>query len=375
MIGIYFLIAFSKPQLSSQNAPAQEATALCGQSTATSFRGNKTFFPSQLLMAILTPLLLDQAGSHSATDSTKSKRPSVSNPVPEPHQHPVPGKVEPASDFKARDPFDALLEPFYYNKGLTDPIDTARDKWNLLPAFLKVKGLVKQHLDSYNYFVEVQMKKIVESSSTIRSDVDHNFYIKFTDIYVASPRRADEQGDGGIDFESTITPQECRLRDTTYAAPILVDFEYVRGRQRVIRRAVPIGRIPIMLRSSKCVLSNKTPAQISVLNECPLDPGGYFVVNGTEKVILVQEQLSKNRIIVETDPKKDIVQASVTRYVPCWTFLNLLSLTSTVPQTSVSLRVTSSRKKADSTSSTTYSMKTSQSSFCSRPWASTPTRK
>lgn len=158
------------------------------------------------------------------------------------------------------------------------------------------------------------MKKIVESSSTIRSDVDHNFYIKFTDIYVASPRRADEQGDGGIDFESTITPQECRLRDTTYAAPILVDFEYVRGRQRVIRRAVPIGRIPIMLRSSKCVLSNKTPAQMSVLNECPLDPGGYFVVNGTEKVILVQEQLSKNRIIVETDPKKDIVQASVTRY-------------------------------------------------------------
>ncbi|KAK4867792.1 hypothetical protein LT330_006655 [Penicillium expansum] len=253
-----------------------------------------------------------EAGNQSATDPTKSKRPSQSNPVPQPHQNSVPGKAEPASNFKARDPFDALLEPFYYNKGLTDPIDTARDKWNLLPAFLKVKGLVKQHIDSYNYFVEVQMKKIVESSSTIRSDVDHNFYIKFTDIYVASPRRADEQGDGGIDFESTITPQECRLRDTTYAAPILVDFEYVRGRQRVIRRAVPIGRIPIMLRSSKCVLSNKTPAQMSVLNECPLDPGGYFVVNGTEKVILVQEQLSKNRIIVETDPKKDIVQASVT---------------------------------------------------------------
>lgn len=50
------------------------------------------------------------------------------------------------------------------------------------------------------------------------------------------------------------------------------------------------------------------------LHECPLDPGGYFIVNGTEKVILVQEQLSKNRVIVETDPKKEIVQASVTRY-------------------------------------------------------------
>jgi DNA-directed RNA polymerase III subunit RPC2 len=225
---------------------------------------------------------------------------------------------EPASKYKHKDPFDALLEPFYYNKSLTDPIDTARDKWNLLPAFLKVKGLVKQHIDSYNYFVEVQLKKIVESSSTIRSDVDHQFYIKFTDIYVGSPRRADETQDAGIDFQSDVTPQECRLRDTTYAAPILVDFEYVRGRQRVIRRGVSIGRMPIMLRSSKCVLANKTPAQMTVLNECPLDPGGYFVVNGTEKVILVQEQLSKNRIIVETDPKKEIVQASVTRYVEAW---------------------------------------------------------
>jgi len=70
-----------------------------------------------------------------------------------------------------------------------------------------------------------------------------------------------------------------------------------------------------MLRSSKCVLSNKSEAEMYLLNECPLDPGGYFIVNGTEKVILVQEQLSKNRVIVEIEPKKDIVQASVTRCV------------------------------------------------------------
>ncbi|KAL2215437.1 hypothetical protein M432DRAFT_678710 [Thermoascus aurantiacus ATCC 26904] len=212
------------------------------------------------------------------------------------------------------DPFDAVLQPFYYNKSLTDPINTARDKWNLLPAFLKVKGLVKQHIDSYNYFVEVQLKKIVQANSTIRSDVDHNFYIKFTDIYLSTPRRADEPqtDEAGFTYESTVTPNECRLRDMTYAAPILVDFEYVRGRQRVIRRGVNIGRMPVMLRSSKCVLYNKTPAEMHRLNECPLDPGGYFIVNGTEKVILVQEQLSKNRVIVETDPKKEIVQASVT---------------------------------------------------------------
>ncbi|KAJ5887576.1 DNA-directed RNA polymerase III subunit RPC2 [Penicillium taxi] len=222
------------------------------------------------------------------------------------------GDEQEPSKYKHRDPFDALLEPFYYTKSLTDPINTAKDKWNLLPAFLKVKGLVKQHIDSYNYFIEVQLKKIVESSGIIRSEIDANFYIKFTNIYIGSPRRTDEQQDGTIDYVSDVTPQECRLRDTTYAAPILVDFEYLRGRQRVMRRGVTIGRMPVMLRSSKCVLANKTPAQMTVLNECPLDPGGYFIVNGTERVILVQEQLSKNRIIVETDTKKDIVQASVT---------------------------------------------------------------
>ncbi|KAF7118517.1 hypothetical protein CNMCM5793_008047 [Aspergillus hiratsukae] len=255
-----------------------------------------------------------------STDASSKRRRSIQSKPP---TNPAPAADNVEQDDRAdepsgptyrhRDPFDALLEPFYYNKSLTDPINTAKDKWNLLPAFLKVKGLVKQHIDSYNYFIEVQMKKIVESSSTIRSDIDHNFYIKFTDIYVGSPCRADEPQDvtPGA-YPSSVSPHECRLRDTTYAAPILVNFEYLRGRQRVTRKGVSIGRMPIMLRSSKCVLANKTPSEMTVLNECPLDPGGYFIVNGTEKVILVQEQLSKNRIIVETDPKKEIVQASVT---------------------------------------------------------------
>ena len=126
------------------------------------------------------------------------------------------------------------------------------------------------------------------------------------------PRRADEEQSKVVE-PSTVTPNECRLRDMTYAAPILVDFEYVRGRQRVKRVGTAIGRMPVMLRSSKCVLSNKSAREMYLQHECPLDPGGYFIVNGTEKVILVQEQLSKNRVIVETDAKKEVVQASVTR--------------------------------------------------------------
>ncbi|KAI9800410.1 MAG: DNA-directed RNA polymerase III core subunit ret1 [Piccolia ochrophora] len=183
---------------------------------------------------------------------------------------------------------------------------TAKDKWNLLPAFLKVKGLVKQHIDSFNFFVEVEIKKIVEANNKVLSDVDPRFYLKYTDIYVGMAER-DE-----IENVSEITPNECRLRDMTYAAPVYVDFEYIRGRQRIRRTKISVGRLPIMLRSSKCVLTNKLDSEMAALNECPLDPGGYFIVNGTEKVILVQEQLSKNRVIVEAEPKKGIVQASVT---------------------------------------------------------------
>ena len=113
-------------------------------------------------------------------------------------------------------------------------------------------------------------------------------------------------------IDKSVTPHECRLRDTTYSAPINVTIQYTRGKQIVKRPNVNIGRIPVMLRSNKCVLTGKTEKQLARMNECPLDPGGYFVVKGTEKVILVQEQLSKNRIIVETDSSKGTVSASVT---------------------------------------------------------------
>lgn len=206
------------------------------------------------------------------------------------------------------DAFDNLLKPFYYGKSLTDPIDTARDKWNLLPAFLKVKGLIKQHIDSFNYFVEVELKNIVKANQMIYSDINDQFWFRYTDIRVGLPNRQEEDNLQG--HESTITPNECRLRDMTYAAPIYVDYEYLRGDRAIRRTNVRIGRLPIMLRSSRCILSGKSEKDMGPLQECAVDPGGYFIVKGQEKVILVQEQLSKNRVIVESF--KGMIQASVT---------------------------------------------------------------
>lgn len=205
----------------------------------------------------------------------------------------------------ADDSFNDMLKPMYKGKSLTDEISTAEDKWNLLPAFLKVKGLVKQHLDSFNYFVDIDLKKIIKANEKILSDVDPEFYFRYLDIRVGYKSTSKSRDD-------ILPPHECRLRDLTYSAPVYVDVEYTRGKKIIVNRDIEIGKMPIMLRSNKCILNGASHAKMSSLSECPLDPGGYFIVNGTEKVILVQEQLSKNRIIVEADEKKGIVQASVT---------------------------------------------------------------
>lgn len=53
-----------------------------------------------------------------------------------------------------------------------------QEKWKLVPAFLKITGLVKQHIDSFNYFINVDIKKIVEASNMVTCDADPLFYIK-----------------------------------------------------------------------------------------------------------------------------------------------------------------------------------------------------
>uniref|UniRef100_A0A1D1YTE4 DNA-directed RNA polymerase subunit beta n=2 Tax=Anthurium amnicola TaxID=1678845 RepID=A0A1D1YTE4_9ARAE len=194
-------------------------------------------------------------------------------------------------------------------KSLVAPVKSPVDKFQLLPAFLKVRGLVKQHIDSFNYFVNCDIKKIMKANDLILCPYDSSLYLRYTNIYIDEP---------SVDLDFTkekLTPHQCRLSDCTYAAPIKVDIEYTKGNQvsKALeqKKGVVIGRMPIMLRSCRCVLNGKDEDELARLGECPLDPGGYFVVKGTEKVILIQEQLSKNRIIIDTD-SKGRVTASVT---------------------------------------------------------------
>ena len=113
---------------------------------------------------------------------------------------------------------------------LAAPVKEIEEKWKLVPAFLQVKGLVKQHIDSFNYFMNQDIKDIVMANERVTSFADPMFYLKYLDVRVGSPNVEEDFNQ----FKAT-NPHDCRLRDLTYSAPITVDIEYTRGQQRVIR--------------------------------------------------------------------------------------------------------------------------------------------
>ena len=199
-----------------------------------------------------------------------------------------------------------------YNKAkLYSPISKVEEKWSLIPAFLQVRGLVKQHIDSFNYFTDIEIKNIIRSSRNylIKSEINPNFYLKYRDIHIGFPTIEEELG------VSKVTPHECRLRNLTYSAPILVDISYTLDcMTEKIKNNICIGKLPIMLGSNHCHLKGKNYKELSAMNECPYDPRGYFIINGVEKVILIHEQMSQNRIIVEYDNKGKNLSANVTSY-------------------------------------------------------------
>ncbi|PQQ19094.1 DNA-directed RNA polymerase III subunit 2-like [Prunus yedoensis var. nudiflora] len=116
-------------------------------------------------------------------------------------------------------------------------------------------------------------------------------YLRLKDISIAQP----SQTSYGV--TDPITPHTCRLSDMTYATPIRVDVEYIqeiRGQNtKMEKKGVVIGIMHVMLRSCCCKLYGKTESQLAKLGECPLDPGGYFIIKGNEKVLLMQHSFRK----------------------------------------------------------------------------------
>jgi len=92
---------------------------------------------------------------------------------------------------------------------------------------------------------------------------------------------------------------------------VFVDIEYPLGSKRIKRPRVVLT-LPVMLGSNKCMLSGKSEAQLATMSECPLDPGAISSLMARRRSFLVQEQLSKYRILIKTDSPKGIASVSVT---------------------------------------------------------------
>lgn len=101
-------------------------------------------------------------------------------------------------------------------ENLFKPVKPIEEKWQLLPIFLKAKGIVRQHIDSFNYFINVDMKKIVKANDKVVTEADPGFYFKYTNITVGKPTVDEDM------TQMSVSPHECRLRDLTYAAIIRV---------------------------------------------------------------------------------------------------------------------------------------------------------
>ncbi|MHA1847212.1 MAG: DNA-directed RNA polymerase subunit B [Promethearchaeota archaeon] len=173
------------------------------------------------------------------------------------------------------------------------------DVWALLQAFFEEKGLVRQHLDSYNDFIDNQLQEIVDEIGEVLPDIP-GFKIRFGKIKVDIPQI--READGAL---KEITPYQARVRDLTYAADIMLEMIAINidERTQIQQEEEPewifIGKMPIMLKSKKCPLSHKNSEQIIADGEDPIDAGGYFIINGTERVLVTQEDLAPNTILID----------------------------------------------------------------------------
>ncbi|MFB0557739.1 MAG: DNA-directed RNA polymerase subunit B [Candidatus Bathyarchaeia archaeon] len=173
---------------------------------------------------------------------------------------------------------------------------TDQDYWEIMKAFFTEEGLVKQHLESYNDFVQNTLQQIIDEIQGIEIEVPGRTYeIKFGTIEVDEPRVVEVDG-----TVREVYPREARIRNLTYAAPLFLDI-ILNDEGRESLECVNIGDIPIMVKSNLCLLSKHSPDELVRIGEDPDEVGGYFIVNGSERVIVSLEDLAPNRVLIEVD--------------------------------------------------------------------------
>ncbi len=161
----------------------------------------------------------------------------------------------------------------------------------LIKKFLQNHSLVESNIKSFNDFIENRMQEIVTELSDALSNDD--FEIKLGKIRVGKPNMIEADGSSRL-----VTPAEVRLRKLTYSAPIWMDMT-INYAGQVESEEVQLGRIPIMVKSKFCNLDGMSEEELIKNYIDPKDYGGYFLINGNERVMVMAEDLASNQTFVE----------------------------------------------------------------------------
>lgn len=184
--------------------------------------------------------------------------------------------------------------------------------YGLVEAFFKENPyfITKHHLESYDSFINESIPRVIRSMNPIemyRFDVQkklkHNVKVFIggesqESIYYELPSITRDND------TRPMFPNDARLNDLTYSINIKADVDIVhyyynkREEETTHLKGVNIGKIPLMLHSNKCILRDKPAQLLHEFGECMYDQGGYFIIDGKEKVIVSQERNITNQILI-----------------------------------------------------------------------------
>ena len=188
--------------------------------------------------------------------------------------------------------------------------------WKIIGSYFEgqhLQRLVRHQIESYNDFVNNQIQRTIEMFNpvVIASEQDYDrktrkhkleIDVTFSGFHLYRAQIHENNGATKLMF-----PQEARLRNFTYASTMTVDanIKYtVRSGEHLenvqtFHKSLPginIGKMPIMLKSSTCILNQYNHINHNETGECAYDAGGYFIINGSEKTVLGQERAAENKV-------------------------------------------------------------------------------
>jgi len=175
--------------------------------------------------------------------------------------------------------------------------DSANKRWPIIQDILSRQGVAKQHLNSFDEFLKKGLQDIIDEIGHIDiENAEYPYKIQLGRIQFKQPRMMEL--DGSV---THITPVEARLRNVSYVAPLMLEANVIEDGKTLESRFIHIGDIPVMVKSESCILRSFTQQKLIDYAEDPEDPGGYFIINGSERVIVGLEDLSYNKIIVDAE--------------------------------------------------------------------------